>query len=114
MRVVLLVFLIEFLLVTLWLMGRWYFLIVRSKSHAALLRHPIVSAANLPVQTASSPLEATHWAFINEWHQEGQHDDRLPVIGLVAASGGTASARRAFARRSHQLNYKEWSRDRHD
>ena len=114
MRVVLVVFLIESLVLTLWLMGRWYFLIARPKSLAALVHHPLVSAANLPVKSAYSSLEATHWAFINEWPSEGQSDDRLPMIGLVANSGGTASARRAFARRSHQLNYKEWSRDRHD
>ena len=54
------------------------------------------------------------WELANPWLVEGQPDDRMPVNGAVAVSGGTSAERRSFARRSHQLMFKKWSKDRHD
>jgi hypothetical protein len=54
------------------------------------------------------------WLQANPWLAEGQADDRTPMNGAVADSGGSASAQREFARRSHQLMFKKWSQARHD
>ena len=54
------------------------------------------------------------WARLNPWLSEGQADDRTPMDGSVKNNGGTPSVRRAFARRSHQAMFKEWSQARHD
>lgn len=58
--------------------------------------------------------EAARWAFINEWHVESQGDDRRQVSGSVPESTGSSAARRASARQSHQVNFKAWSKERHD
>jgi hypothetical protein len=58
--------------------------------------------------------DASHWAFIREWHVEPQSSDRTPASGAVAPNDGPASVRRSQARRAHQLAYKEWSQQRHD
>jgi hypothetical protein len=65
---------------------------------------------------ANSPTEfdPIRWAQRNPWLSEGQADDRTPMDGSVKNSGGTPSVRRAFARRSHQAMFKEWSQARHD
>ncbi len=55
-----------------------------------------------------------HWAFINQWHVESQSNDRRPMNGATATDGGSPSVQRSLARRSHQLKYKEWSKERHD
>jgi hypothetical protein len=60
------------------------------------------------------PFDAKRWGFANPWLTEGQSDDRIPMEGSVRASGETASGRRSFARRAHQLMYKKWSQERHD
>lgn len=54
------------------------------------------------------------WGLANPWLVEGQPDDRMPVNGAVAVSGGTSAERRSFARRSHQLMFKKWSQDRRE
>jgi len=54
------------------------------------------------------------WALLNPWLSEGQADDRTPMNGSVKDSGGTPSAQRSFARRSHQAMFKKWSQARHD
>lgn len=65
--------------------------------------------------SVTSPLfDAVSWGRLNPWLSEGQADDRMPMNGSVAESGGSASAQRAFARRSHQIMFKKWSQARHD
>ena len=54
------------------------------------------------------------WGLANPWLIEGQPDDRMPVNGAVAVSGGTSAERRSFARRSHQLMFKKWSQERRE
>lgn len=54
------------------------------------------------------------WGQLDQWLSEGQPDDRTPMNGSVAESGGSASTQRAFARRSHQSMFKKWSQARHD
>jgi len=61
-----------------------------------------------------APFDPIRWALANPWLSEGQADDRRPMNGSVANTGGPASAHRAFARRSHQLMFKKWSQARHD
>jgi hypothetical protein len=68
--------------------------------------------SNNPVIPAA--FDAMRWALANPWLSEGQADDRRPMNGSVADSGGTPSAQRAFARRSHQVMFKKWSQARHD
>ena len=58
--------------------------------------------------------DTKRWALANHWLSEGQPDDRIPMDGSVKASGETSSGQRAFARRTHQLMFKKWSRTRHD
>ena len=58
--------------------------------------------------------EAKRWTLANPWLSEGQPDDRIPMDGSVKDSGETLSGQRAFARRTHQLMFKKWSRTRHD
>jgi len=63
---------------------------------------------------AVDQFNAVRWAQLNEWCVEGQADDRRQMNGSVGASLGSAPARRADARLSHQIMYKEWARERHD
>ena len=60
------------------------------------------------------PFDPIRWALANPWLAEGQPDDRIPMDGAVPHNEGTASANRAFARRSHQIAFKKWSQARHD
>jgi hypothetical protein len=62
----------------------------------------------------SPQFDAVRWGRLNRWLSEGQADDRMPMNGSVAESGGSGSAQRAFARRSHQIMFKKWSQARHD
>lgn len=63
---------------------------------------------------ARVPFDPVRWALANPWLAEGQADDRMPMNGSVAESGGSASAQRALARRSHQIKFKQWSQVRRD
>jgi len=67
-------------------------------------------------KTNSTPAEfdPIRWALLNPWLSEGQPDDRTPMNGSVKESGGTPSAQRSFARRSHQAMFKKWSQARRD
>jgi hypothetical protein len=61
-----------------------------------------------------APFDAIGWTKLNPWLSEGRFDDTRPMNGSVADSSGTPSAKRAFARRSHQVMFKKWSQARHD
>jgi hypothetical protein len=74
-------------------------------------RSDVPPNTDLAVGVVSTSHEAAHWAFINDWHVTGQRDDRKAMNGSVAVTSGSRSAHRAFARRSHQLNYKQWSQE---
>lgn len=70
-------------------------------------------------ESGSAPLlpdsfSSIRWAFINGWKVEPQSDDRAPVLGEVAHSTASPSARRSTARRKHQAMFKAWSQDRHE
>jgi hypothetical protein len=58
--------------------------------------------------------DSVRFAQLNPWLAGGQADDRIPMNGSVKDSGGTPSAQRAFARRSHQTMFKKWSQARQD
>ena len=75
---------------------------------AAITNDPIANSAG------RVSFNAVRFAQLNPWLSEGQPDDRTPMIGSITDNTGTPSARRAFARRSHQASYKEWSKARHD
>ena len=111
MEIVLLLALLESLALALWITSRWHVRNLQSKALATLPRRSLIP----PVITATTTSQDTaHPVFISEWRVENQGDDRRPMIGSVAESIGSPSARRSSARRSHQANYKEWSQQRHD
>ena len=76
-----------------------------------MIKDLVQTPTNSLAQAAFDPIA---WLLANPWLAEGQADDRTPMNGAVADSGGSASAQRAFARRSHQLMFKKWSQARHD
>lgn len=63
---------------------------------------------------APVPFDGERWAHANPWLSEGHSDDRIPMNGSVKDAGEISSGQRAFARRTHQLMFKKWSRTRHD
>jgi hypothetical protein len=63
---------------------------------------------------ASAPLDPVHWTQLNPRLVEGQFNDRSPVSNSVTPVAGSIAARRSSTRRSHQINFKEWSKGRHD
>jgi hypothetical protein len=78
---------------------------------------PILAAlGGNPFSKSPAPVrfDAKRWALANPWLSEGEPDDRIPMDGSVKDSGETSSGQRAFARRTHQLMFKKWSRTRHD
>ena len=80
-----------------------------------LTRTPIETP--LPVRRgkrSKTSVSSIHWPRENSWLSEGQPDDRTPMDGSVAESGGPASAQLALARQSHQIMFKKWSQARHD
>lgn len=90
------------------------------------LRRQSVAISNItrtPIRTllpvgrgkpSNNSFSSTHWPRQNSWLSEGQPDDRTPMDGSVAESGGPASAQLALARQSHQIMFKKWSQARHD
>jgi len=77
---------------------------------------PLSQINNNP--TINSPTSAlfgaAHWAQLNPWLLEGQANDRRPMLITAGDSTASASVRRSATRRSHQVNYKAWSKERHD
>ena len=67
-----------------------------------------------PNDVTDLQFDSVRFAQLNPWLVGGQADDRIPMNGSVKDSGGTPSARRAFARRSHQTMFKKWSQARQD
>jgi hypothetical protein len=63
---------------------------------------------------AVGQFNAMRWGQLNEWCAEGQADDRRQMNGSVGLSPGSASARRADARLTYQVMYKEWAREKRD
>lgn len=88
----------------------------RSEAPKARLEPPRALTSNNPAAISPTPqsFDTLHWAQANGWLLAGQADDRRPVNGSIAMSTGSASARRSVARRTHQVNHKEWSKQRHD
>src|SRR5438046_9593909 len=112
MIIVFLIVLLETLALTLWMARRWLSIKSRANAPFVALQQPANRSSNYStIETAATSLDAAHWAFINKWELPGQADDRTPMNGSVRNNRGTPSARRAFARASHQANYKEWSHE---
>ena len=109
MKIILLIVLLESLVIASWLILR------RIRSQFA---NTPAAGALLPIfdnaVIASTLPEASRWTFINGWNVEAQADDRRLTLGTVNPQAGSAPARRSFARRSHQRNFKTWSQERHD
>ena len=115
MKIVLLITVVESLALALWMMLLWHSRLRQSRVADAFSKLHNSPPRNDPAAaTELSSFDAAHWAFINLRHLEGQADDRRPMAGTVPQSSGTPSAGRAFARRSHQMDYKQWSKERHD
>src|ERR1700682_1054162 len=112
MRIILAITLLESLAITSWFVLQ-HFRSEYSKMPATTTMIPIVS--NVPAKPSiSASLEASRWSVINGWKVAAQADDRSLTLGTVAENFGSASARRSFARRSHQHSFKAWSQQRHD
>ena len=71
---------------------------------------PAISDNPPTLSSRSIQLDAAPWSLANPWLVEGQANDRPPMDGSVTSRGGTAAARRAYARRCHQLNFKNGRR----
>ena len=113
MKLVFLIIVLESLVIALILVAvlghSW-----RRKSKVQRL-FPLIDAAGPPsIHLPTAALfDPVRWAQLNPWLLEGQPDDRTPMIGSDGEVRGSASARRSSARRSHQINYKAWSKARH-
>jgi hypothetical protein len=83
--------------------------IKKESSLKAAISHNPSTISRLPIQT-----DAARWLLANPWLLEGQANDRPQIDGSVTGSRGTPAARRALARRRHQLSFKKWSQGRHD
>lgn len=116
MKLYLVIAALSILVIALLVMVLRRFRQTRSQVPMASLEPPLALTSNNPTANSptSSPFDAAYWAQMNQWHVKDQADDRRPVDGSVAVSTGSASARRSVARRTHQVNYKEWSKQRHD
>jgi hypothetical protein len=81
----------------------------------AVVRPP-VTLIDISTNNSSTPapFNPEQWAHQNSWLLEGSADDRRPMLTGAGVSSVSASARRSIARHSHQVRYKEWSRERHD
>jgi hypothetical protein len=107
MKIIFLVIALESLAITLWIAVVW-----RSRNRKLNLAGVLTDESSLlnlntPSDSATR-LKAAHWLFINGWQVEAQADDRRPMLG------SSKSGHRSIARRTHQLRYKEWSKERHD
>lgn len=111
MKIVILISVIEMSVLLAWLIYKHY----RQQPMPAVARRRsyISTINNRTPDRTSSIRELVHYPLMNERLSEGQRDDRLPMNGSVEgdAERGTSSGR-AFARRSHQLMFKRWSRER--
>ena len=109
MKIVFLIAALEVIALSMWA-------VVRSgKRRSKVPMAPLESSlANTLKSPRPDSLDALHWAYMNEWHLEGQADDRRPMHGTVGDSTGSPSARRSIARRSHLSMCKEWSKTRHE
>jgi hypothetical protein len=58
--------------------------------------------------------ELTRWKFINQWQVEVQSNDRKPMNSATVSESSAPAVQRSQARRSHQLKFKQWSKERHD
>jgi len=111
MKIIILITVVETLILTLWMAYSYY---KRQQLDSRTTLAQTLSTTNGPSINSRIPT-AAHWSAMNGSQLGGQQDDRQPMNGSVAKSNEVSSSvRRAFARKSHQLMYKKWSRDRHD
>jgi hypothetical protein len=107
MKIIFLVIALESLAITSWMMVIWFSR--NRKLNLAGVSTDESSPSNLITPSDSATrLKAAHWLFINGWQVEAQADDRRPMLG------SSKSGRRSITRHTHQLRYKEWSKERHD
>ena len=116
MKLIMVITALTILVIALSVMVLHYFKQMRSEGLTTPPEPPLnFTSDNLTASAPTQkPFDAVRWEQKNEWLVEGQADDRRPMNGSVAVSTVSASAHRADARRSHQVNYKEWSKQRHD
>ncbi len=112
MKIVLIITVLEILVVALWLLF----------GHSRKRHLEIAACAlNGPPSHGKSPVinlppldlfDVNRWVFLNAWQVNPQADDRRPMLGGVTKGAGPPSVRRSVSRRSHQLMFKEWSKNR--
>ncbi len=106
MKIIFLVIALESLAITLWMTVIWLSRNRKSNLAGVITGESLLPNVNTPRNSATR-LTTAHWLFINGWQVEAQADDRRPMLG-------SKSGRPSIARRTHQLRYKEWSKQRHD
>jgi len=106
MKIIFLVIALESLAITLWMTVIWLARNRKSNLAGVITSESSLSNVNTPRNSATR-LKTAHWLFINGWQVEAQADDRRPMLG-------SNSGRPSIARRAHQVQYKEWSKQRHD
>ena len=116
MKLTLIIAALTIFVIALLVIALRHFRQARSKVSTASLEPSLAFASDKPAANPPTrePFDAVRWAQMNEWLFKGQADDRRPRNGRVALSAGSASAHRSIARRTHQVNHKGWSQQRHD
>jgi len=115
MKIILVITVLEMLVVALCLLvrpSRNRHLEIASGRLNRPLSHGDSPIINLPPPDLPDVFDTNRWAFLNAWQVNPQADDRRPMCGGVTEGAGPPSVRRSVSRRSHQLMFKEWSKNR--
>ncbi|MGI9166556.1 MAG: hypothetical protein ACR2G5_09240 [Pyrinomonadaceae bacterium] len=114
MKIVLIITVLEILAVAFWMLvghSRKRHLEIASGGLNGPWAKGIVQLSTC--QRQISPMfDTNRWHFLNAWQVNPQADDRRPMFGGVTEGAGPPSVRRAVSRRSHQVKFKEWSKNR--
>lgn len=86
----------------------------KGQRHEAPPPFPDPQSAFVKVTPDAGSPHTSSWAQRNEWCVEGQADDRRPNEWWDLSNIGSGPARRSLARLSHQMNYKDWSKESRD
>jgi hypothetical protein len=111
MKIIIVITVVETLMLTLWLAYSYY---RHRKSNVRIALGRPGPTIDYRDGSLLSPSPG-HGSAINRSQVQGQQDDRRLMNGSVPVSKEVAaSVHRALARKSHQVMYKKWSKDRHE
>ncbi len=115
MKIVLIITVLEILAVAFWMLvghSRKRHLEIASGGLNGPLGQGDRPVIDLPAPDLPDVFDTNRWHFLNAWQVNPQADDRRPMFGGVTEGAGPPSVRRAVSRRSHQVKFKEWSKNR--